>query len=81
MLEEDEMEEVDIPVEEWEMWEEKVTAVSKKTFPCLNMQLFWTREKNCLSVYSKENQQIKYVNKESCHCSSVFKAIPAGFFT
>eukprot|EP00957_Ditylum_brightwellii_P053313 4041649-Ditylum_brightwellii.AAC.1 len=37
------------------------------------------RESN--SVYNKENQRIKYVNKESCHPASVFKAIPEGVFT
>eukprot|EP00957_Ditylum_brightwellii_P080649 6133920-Ditylum_brightwellii.AAC.1 len=30
---------------------------------------------------SKENQTIKYVNKESCHRTLVFKAVPAGVFT
>eukprot|EP00957_Ditylum_brightwellii_P057265 4339694-Ditylum_brightwellii.AAC.1 len=29
-------------------------------------------------VYSKKNQTIKYVNKESCHCHLVFKAMPSG---
>eukprot|EP00957_Ditylum_brightwellii_P000679 53447-Ditylum_brightwellii.AAC.1 len=40
-------------------------------------------EKNDLSfsVYHKKNQTIKYVNRESCHQTAVFKAIPAGVFT
>eukprot|EP00957_Ditylum_brightwellii_P008439 639375-Ditylum_brightwellii.AAC.1 len=40
-------------------------------------------EKNDLSfsVYHKKNQAIKYINRESCHQTAVFKAIPAGVFT
>eukprot|EP00957_Ditylum_brightwellii_P011544 873061-Ditylum_brightwellii.AAC.1 len=32
------------------------------------------------SVYRKENQQLNYVNKVSCHRPTVFKAIPADVF-
>ena len=45
------------------------------------MQLYWRQNTLYFSVYSKENQTIKYVNKESCHRQSVFKAVPAGVFT
>eukprot|EP00957_Ditylum_brightwellii_P115290 8791393-Ditylum_brightwellii.AAC.1 len=34
-----------------------------------------------VAVYNKKNQDIKYVNRESCHRVSVFKAIPEGVFT
>eukprot|EP00957_Ditylum_brightwellii_P100730 7677500-Ditylum_brightwellii.AAC.1 len=33
------------------------------------------------SVYHKKNQTIKYINRESCHRTAVFKAIPPGVFT
>eukprot|EP00957_Ditylum_brightwellii_P011677 882229-Ditylum_brightwellii.AAC.1 len=33
------------------------------------------------SIYHKKSQTVKYVNRESCHQTAVFKAIPAGVFT
>ena len=45
------------------------------------MQVSWKSDYLHFLVYSKENQTIKYVNKESCHRQSVFKAVPAGVFT
>eukprot|EP00957_Ditylum_brightwellii_P102855 7837519-Ditylum_brightwellii.AAC.1 len=44
------------------------------------MKLYWEKQELCLAVYNKENQCIKYMNKESCHCASVIKAIPEGVF-
>eukprot|EP00957_Ditylum_brightwellii_P179507 13675312-Ditylum_brightwellii.AAC.1 len=41
----------------------------------------WKNNNLHFLVYSKENQTIKYVNKESCHRTLVFKAVPAGVFT
>eukprot|EP00957_Ditylum_brightwellii_P144168 10984833-Ditylum_brightwellii.AAC.1 len=40
----------------------------------------WKNDSLRFLVYSKENWMIKYVNKESCHGTSVFKAEPAGVF-
>eukprot|EP00957_Ditylum_brightwellii_P127516 9724571-Ditylum_brightwellii.AAC.1 len=73
--------ETTIPEEEWDKWEEKVTMVRKEAFPYLDMKLYWDKQDLHLAVYNKENQCIKYVNKESCHCASVFKAIPEGVST
>eukprot|EP00957_Ditylum_brightwellii_P100423 7654706-Ditylum_brightwellii.AAC.1 len=63
---------------EWRRWSEKVKVMKEEAFPYLDMQM--SRVNNILqfSVYSKESQTIKYVDKESCHWPSVFKAIPAG---
>eukprot|EP00957_Ditylum_brightwellii_P200972 15319905-Ditylum_brightwellii.AAC.1 len=66
----------DIPAEEWDLWVEKVTVIKENTFPYLNMQLSWRGEELYFSVYSKKNQTIKYVNKESCQHNSV---LPAGY--
>eukprot|EP00957_Ditylum_brightwellii_P066444 5044069-Ditylum_brightwellii.AAC.1 len=74
------MVETPMPEEEWVKWEEKVTVMSKATFPHLDMKIYWDNDKLCIAVYNKENQRIKYVNKESCHRASVFKAIPKGVF-
>eukprot|EP00957_Ditylum_brightwellii_P111982 8539651-Ditylum_brightwellii.AAC.1 len=71
----------DIPAEEWEIWAEKVTVINKNSFSYLDMQLSWNGEELYFSVYSKKNQTIKYVNKDSCHCNSIFKAVPTGVFT
>eukprot|EP00957_Ditylum_brightwellii_P167910 12781835-Ditylum_brightwellii.AAC.1 len=38
-------------------------------------------EKVMVVIYNKGNQLIKYVNRESCHRASVFKAISKGVFT
>jgi hypothetical protein len=71
----------EIPEDEWNFWAEKVTVIEENAFPYLDMQLSWRQDNLYFSVYSKENQTIKYVNKESCHRQSVFKAVPAGVFT
>eukprot|EP00957_Ditylum_brightwellii_P156211 11890009-Ditylum_brightwellii.AAC.1 len=81
MEEEDEMKEVEIPEEEWEKWEEKVTVVRNTAFPYLDIKFYWAKNDLHFALYNKKNQQIKYVNKESCHRASVFKAILVGVFT
>eukprot|EP00957_Ditylum_brightwellii_P155427 11830867-Ditylum_brightwellii.AAC.1 len=43
--------------------------------------MYWDSENLSSAMYNKENQHIKYVNKESCHCALVFKAILEGVFT
>eukprot|EP00957_Ditylum_brightwellii_P190166 14475606-Ditylum_brightwellii.AAC.1 len=72
------MVETAIPEEEWDKWEEKVTVVSKEVFPYLDMKMYWDNVNLWFAVYNKENQRIKYVNRERCHCALVFKAIPEG---
>eukprot|EP00957_Ditylum_brightwellii_P117881 8991981-Ditylum_brightwellii.AAC.1 len=67
--------------EEWKRLREKVKVIEKDALPYLDMQMSWKTDNLHFSVYSKENQTIKYVNKESCHRTSVFKAVPAGVFT
>eukprot|EP00957_Ditylum_brightwellii_P163977 12484836-Ditylum_brightwellii.AAC.1 len=59
----------------------KVKLVAKDAFLYLDMQLSWKKDDLSFSVYHKENQTIKYVNRESCHQTVVFKSIPAGVFT
>eukprot|EP00957_Ditylum_brightwellii_P195707 14910985-Ditylum_brightwellii.AAC.2 len=76
----DEMVEQAISEEEWERWEKKVTVVSKEAFPYLDMKMYWDNKDLQFAVCNKENQRINYVNQESCHCGSVFKAIPEGVF-
>ena len=48
-------------------------VIKDKAFPYLDMQLSWKDEELYCSVYSKKNQKIKYVNKESCQHNLVFK--------
>ena len=59
----------------------KVDLVTTNEFPFLDMKMGWTPS-NFLnfSVYRKENQVLKYLEKGSCHTSSTFKAIPIGVF-
>eukprot|EP00957_Ditylum_brightwellii_P016555 1244462-Ditylum_brightwellii.AAC.1 len=71
----------DIPAKEWDFWAKKVIVIEETAFLYLNMQLSWRGEELYFSVYSKKHQTIKCINKESCHCNSVFKAVPTGVFT
>eukprot|EP00957_Ditylum_brightwellii_P210776 15365384-Ditylum_brightwellii.AAC.1 len=66
--------------EEWKKWKKKVKLVAKETFPYLDMQLSWKMDNLSFLVYHKKKQTIKYVNKESCRQTAVFKAIPTGVF-
>eukprot|EP00957_Ditylum_brightwellii_P057069 4325039-Ditylum_brightwellii.AAC.1 len=70
-----------LPDEEWRRWKKKVKLVDKDAFPYLDMQLQQKDDNLSSAVYHKKNQTIKYVNRESCHRTAVFKAIPAGVFT
>eukprot|EP00957_Ditylum_brightwellii_P028786 2174467-Ditylum_brightwellii.AAC.1 len=56
-------------------------VIEKDAFPYLDVQMSWKNNNLQFLVYSKENQMITYVNKESYHRTSVFKAVPAGVFT
>eukprot|EP00957_Ditylum_brightwellii_P180360 13739744-Ditylum_brightwellii.AAC.1 len=67
---------MDMPEEEWENWEEKVTVMRKTAFPYQDMKMYWAKDDLRFLVHNKESQRIKYVNRESYHRASVFKAIP-----
>eukprot|EP00957_Ditylum_brightwellii_P081050 6164523-Ditylum_brightwellii.AAC.1 len=69
-----------LPDEEWRKWKKKVKLVNKDAFPYLDMQLQWEDNNLSFAVYHKKNQTIKYVNRESCHRTAVFKAVPTGVF-
>eukprot|EP00957_Ditylum_brightwellii_P209287 15361088-Ditylum_brightwellii.AAC.1 len=62
-------------------WMKKVKLVNKSKSPFLDMNLRWVEHELTFSVYRKENHQLKYVNKASCHCPTIFTAISAGVFT
>eukprot|EP00957_Ditylum_brightwellii_P085495 6503111-Ditylum_brightwellii.AAC.1 len=68
-------------LDEWKRWQEKLKVIEGDVFPYLDMQMSWKNNNLHFSVYSKENQAIKYVNKESCYRILVFKVVPAGVFT
>eukprot|EP00957_Ditylum_brightwellii_P096814 7372848-Ditylum_brightwellii.AAC.1 len=40
----------------------------------------WNNNTLVFYVYHKGNQQLKYLNKESCHRTTTVKAIPVGVF-
>eukprot|EP00957_Ditylum_brightwellii_P055822 4229273-Ditylum_brightwellii.AAC.1 len=60
-----------------QQWLDKVKVIDDHLFPFLNMQMEWKDNILTFSVYAKPNHTIKYVGNTSCHCPSVFKAIPA----
>eukprot|EP00957_Ditylum_brightwellii_P007129 541133-Ditylum_brightwellii.AAC.1 len=63
------------PANEWNFWAEKVMIIKENAFPYLDMQLSWKEEDLYSLVYNKKNQMIKHVNKKSCHCHLVLKAV------
>eukprot|EP00957_Ditylum_brightwellii_P134777 10275506-Ditylum_brightwellii.AAC.1 len=80
-MEEEEEDLEELPPEEWEKWAERVMVVEKEEFPYLGMKMYWKNKELQFAVHHKENQTIKFVSKDSCNRPSVFKLIPAGFFT
>eukprot|EP00957_Ditylum_brightwellii_P040488 3064155-Ditylum_brightwellii.AAC.1 len=62
-------------------WLERVELVNTRHFPLFAMKMIRNSKMLEFSVYPKENQQLKYLNKESCHRTTAFKAIPTGVFT
>eukprot|EP00957_Ditylum_brightwellii_P076586 5820961-Ditylum_brightwellii.AAC.1 len=56
-------------------------VVEEAVFSYIDMQMPWLNLQLYFSVCYKKNQTIKYINRESCHCNAVFKAIPEGIFT
>ena len=59
-----------------------VTVCRKQYFPYLDMKLVWSKKDEELQfqVYRKPNQQLKYLNTDSTHTRSCFKAIPKGVY-
>ena len=61
--------------------DEKVSIEKGKTFPYLDMELFWSPEQELqFRVHLKPNQELKYLNKGSTHTNACFRAIPSGVF-
>ena len=57
----------------------KVTVDTNSFFPFLDMELFWNNNGELNHrVHLKENQELKYLNKGSCHTKACFKAIYNG---
>ena len=56
-----------------------LTIVKNKYFPYLDMEMYWNdRHDLKFQIYMKENQKLKYLNSDSTHMSSTFRAIPSG---
>ena len=64
-----------------EEYDELVSVCRKDYFPYLDMKLVWSNEEELqFQVYMKPNQQLKYLNNDSTHTYSCFKAIPNGVY-
>ena len=58
---------------------EKLTYVDEQYFPYLDMEMYWNGSNELkLQVLLKSNQKLKYLNNDSIHLPTVFKAIPSG---
>ena len=58
----------------------KVTTVTDRAFPYLDMEMKWKDNDLCFGVHVKPNQQIQYLNYGSMHTNACLKAIPEGVF-
>ena len=58
----------------------KVTINKTNVFPFLDMKMAWKESELIYNLYFKENQQIKYLNRESTYKETVFHAIPRRIF-
>ena len=48
-------------------------------FPYLDMEMYWNeRGELKFKLHLKPNQKLKYLNADSTHLPSIFRAIPAG---
>lgn len=56
----------------------KLTIVHNKHFPYLDTEIFWKRGELKFQIHLKPNQKLKYLNRDSTHLPSTFRAIPAG---
>ena len=58
---------------------EKLTYVNEKYFPYLGMEMYWNDTKEIkFQVHLKPKQNLKYINSDSTHLPSTFKAIASG---
>eukprot|EP00957_Ditylum_brightwellii_P210381 15364905-Ditylum_brightwellii.AAC.1 len=55
------------------LWK-KVAAQDSEWFPFLDMRMRWQRDRLEFRVYQKENQLLKYVDKQSTHHPSTFSS-------
>ena len=77
--------EIWMPTEETKATTKKISktisTVYAKYFPYLDMEVFWNNDDELnFKVHMKENQKLKYLNRDSTHRNSCFKAIPWGVF-
>ena len=62
-----------------EIVNDKLTIVKDKYLPYLDMEMYWNdRHDLKFRVHMKPNQKLKYLNSDSTHMSSIFRAIPSG---
>ena len=58
---------------------EKLIFVNEKYLTYLDMEMYWNDNNDLnFQVHLKPNQVLKYLNSDSTHLPSVFKAIPSG---
>ena len=56
-----------------------ITMINEKYFPYLDMEMSWNKSNELIfRVHLKPNQKLKYMNSDSTHLPSTFKAIPQG---
>mgnify|MGYP001787478984 FL=1 len=61
--------------------DQMISIESDNYFPYLDTELIWSDEGDLqFQVHLKPNQQLKYLNSDSIHTKSCFKAIPAGVY-
>ena len=66
-------------VEDEEIQNENLTIVEGEHFPYLDMEMYWNdRHDLKFRVHMKPNQVLKYLNSDSTHMPSTFRAIPSG---
>ncbi len=57
----------------------KLTVVNEKYFSYLDMEMYWNERKELnFRVHMKPKQKLKYLNSDSTHMPSIFRAIPIG---
>ena len=65
--------------EDEEIQNENLTIVKGKYFPYLDMEMYWNDMHDLkFKVHMKPNQVLKYLNSDSTHMPSTFRAIPNG---
>ena len=58
---------------------DNLTIVNDKHFPYLDMEMYWNQRGELrFQVHLKPNQKLKYLNSDSTHLPSTFRAIPSG---